>query len=96
MSSYSELRSLVEQAWSRDRTITEVLGLLQGEQHLAALGKCIADVYGTLRWGEANHLISVFCEPNAPLRLRVTPVPISDQLQRLATQRPQEARTPTE
>ena len=96
MSSDSELRSRVEQAWSRDRTIAEILGMLQGEQNLAALGKCIAEVYGTLSWGEANHLISVFCEPNAPLRLRVTPVPISDQLQRLATQRPQEARTPTE
>ncbi len=96
MSSDSKLRSRVEHAWAGDRTIAELLGMTQGEQNLAALGKCIADVYGTLRWGEANHLISVFCEPNAPLRLRVTPVPISDQLQRLATQRPQEARKPTE
>lgn len=88
MSSYEELFPRVEQARARGDSILELLTSLQGEPNLAALGACIANSYGSLRLGMANHIISVFCEPNPPLRLRAAPIPVSDKVLRLATEKP--------
>lgn len=89
MSTYTELLPKVEQAWRRGDNILELLAALQGESNLPALGACIAHVYRTVRWGEANYIISVFCGPRGPLRLKTTPVSVSEELRKKVLERPQ-------